>query len=189
MNLLNRVDKLLVPEMQRNPYSDKLSFFGRKALRGEYLKKIEIYKPTGACLRDIDWDLVEADIHGEYHRHAGEASTLPPKAQAEIDLERSKQQAEVQRLQAKELLRSIQQRNDLPMLPGKWRKEAYAPRVYDAITDYVVTSTIEHSEGADLLALLDTPLNGFLGQSYNYDDHSLTEEWMVTFKGIFSHLF
>jgi hypothetical protein len=169
--------------MQRNPYSDKLSFFGRKALRGEYFTNIEIYKPIGAFLRDIDWDLVEADIYSEYRRHSGERAMLPPKAQAEIDLERSKQQQEVQRLQAKEILRSIQQRNGMPLIPGKWRKEAYPPRVYDPVSDYVVTSTIGHCEGEELLRLLDTPLNGYLGQAYNYDDHSLTEEWMLTFKG------
>jgi hypothetical protein len=28
---------------------------------------------------------------------------------------------------------------------------------------------------------LNTPLNGFLGPAYNYDDHTLTEEWMVSF--------
>ena len=26
-----------------------------------------------------------------------------------------------------------------------------------------------------------TPLDGFLGQAYNYDDHSLTENWMCSF--------
>lgn len=29
---------------------------------------------------------------------------------------------------------------------------------------------------------LSTPLAGYVGQAYNYDDQDLTEEWMVTFK-------
>lgn len=38
------------------------------------------------------------------------------------------------------------------------------------------------SEIEDLLQQLDTPLDGYLGQAYNYDDHGLTEEWMLSFR-------
>lgn len=67
-------------------------------------------------------------------------------------------------------------------MAGKWRKEPYGARTYDFLTDYNATSNIGDLEGTELRKQLITPLNGFLGQAYNYDDHDLTEEWMVTFK-------
>ena len=75
-----------------------------------------------------------------------------------------------------------QQRNGLPAISGKWRKEPYGARTYEYLTDYSVTSNIGDEEGTNLRDQLITPLNGFLGQAYNYDDHDLTEEWMVTFQ-------
>lgn len=68
------------------------------------------------------------------------------------------------------------------MIPGKWRKEPYGTRAYEYLTDYSVTANIGEEEGRQLREQLVTPLNGFLGQAYNYDDHDLTEEWMVTFQ-------
>jgi hypothetical protein len=67
-------------------------------------------------------------------------------------------------------------------MAGKWRKEPYAKRQYDYLMDYCVTQNVSEEEGRELKEQLDTPLDGFLGQAYNYDDHDLTEEWMVTFK-------
>lgn len=68
------------------------------------------------------------------------------------------------------------------MISGKWRKEPYAARSYEYLTDYAVTANVGEEEGKQLRQQLVTPLNGFLGQAYNYDDHDLTEEWMVTFQ-------
>ena len=68
------------------------------------------------------------------------------------------------------------------MISGKWRKEPYAARAYEYLTDYAVTANVGEEEGTQLRQQLVTPLNGFLGQAYNYDDHDLTEEWMVTFQ-------
>lgn len=48
--------------------------------------------------------------------------------------------------------------------------------------EYCVTENVAADEAAALKEQLRTPLDGYLGQSYNYDDHDLTEEWMVTFK-------
>ena len=45
-----------------------------------------------------------------------------------------------------------------------------------------MTNTISPEEAEELKDLRITPLNGFLGQAYNYDDHGLTEEWMISFK-------
>ena len=66
-------------------------------------------------------------------------------------------------------------------MQGKWRKEPFTARVYEPIDNYVVTQSIKPEEGEKLLEMLKTPLNGYLGQAYNYDDHGLTEEWMTTF--------
>ena len=68
------------------------------------------------------------------------------------------------------------------MVAGKWRKEPYGARTYDFLTDYNATSNIGDEEGTELRKQLITPLNGFLGQAYNYDDHDLTEEWMQNFQ-------
>lgn len=75
-----------------------------------------------------------------------------------------------------------QSRNGLPVIAGKWRKEPYSTRAYEYLTDYAVTANVGQEEATELREQLVTPLNGFLGQSYNYDDHDLTEEWMVTFQ-------
>lgn len=67
-------------------------------------------------------------------------------------------------------------------MPGKWRKDPFTRRVYHPIQNYCVTESIDMHEGEKLLSQLETPLNGYLGQAYNYDDHGLTEEWMTTFR-------
>lgn len=67
-------------------------------------------------------------------------------------------------------------------MPGKWRKEPFSRRVYEPLQSYVVTNSIQNEEGSQLLEQLKTPLNGYLGQAYNYDDHDLTEEWMQNFQ-------
>ena len=66
-------------------------------------------------------------------------------------------------------------------MPGKWHKEAYVKRIYAELDDYTVTPFISDAEADAIKAQLVTPLDGFVGQAYNYDDHGLTEEWMVTF--------
>ena len=67
-------------------------------------------------------------------------------------------------------------------MAGKWHKEPFLRRTYEKLTDYAVTNFISEAEGELLRQQLVTPLDGFQGQAYNYDDHGLTEEWMVTFK-------
>lgn len=67
-------------------------------------------------------------------------------------------------------------------MPGKWRKEPFSRRVYEPISHYVVSEAVQKSEAQTLLDQLNTPLDGYLGQSYNYDDFDLTEEWMCTFR-------
>lgn len=67
-------------------------------------------------------------------------------------------------------------------MPGKWRKEPFSRRVYDPISEYVVAGSVHSNEHTTLLNQLHTPLNGYLGQAYNYDDHGLTEDWMLSFR-------
>jgi molybdopterin/thiamine biosynthesis adenylyltransferase len=67
-------------------------------------------------------------------------------------------------------------------MPGKWRKEPFARRTYENLTEYKITSCIEPEEVQELKDLLQTPLNGFVGQAYNFDDHDITEDWMCSFK-------
>lgn len=92
------------------------------------------------------------------------------------------------------------------MFPGKWRKDPFPPRTYQWLSEYRITSNIGTlgcccyarslvsmsdeafvtgpEERVRLQEQLHTPLDGFLGQAYNYDDHDLTEEWMVSFQDI-----
>ena len=84
------------------------------------------------------------------------------------------------------------------MVSGKWRREPYPPRSYESLTNYVPAS-LTTSVGGLLsvktdgnpsnnatteLDLLNTTLDGYLGQPYNYNDGELTEEWMMTFKDV-----
>ena len=68
------------------------------------------------------------------------------------------------------------------MINGKWRKEPFPLREYERLYDYIPTDTVGKEESDRLVSLLNTPLQGFLGPAYNYDDQSLTEEWMVSFQ-------
>lgn len=73
-------------------------------------------------------------------------------------------------------------RNHQPVMTGKWRKDPFPARTRVQLTDYVPTDSISAEEGAALMEQLNTPLNGYLGQAYNYDDRGLTEEWMTSFR-------
>lgn len=50
------------------------------------------------------------------------------------------------------------------MINGKWRKEPYAPREYIRLKNYVPTDSINAEESDNLTSMLNTPLQGFLGQ-------------------------
>jgi hypothetical protein len=57
-------------------------------------------------------------------------------------------------------------------------EEAYPTRVYDPLTDYAITTAVPPEEAEQLRQQRITPLNGYIGQPNNYDDHDLTEEWI-----------
>jgi hypothetical protein len=69
-------------------------------------------------------------------------------------------------------------------MPGKWRREPFSRRTYQQLNEYKITSCIEPEEVQELKELLETPLNGFVGQAYNFNDHDLTEDWMCAFKDV-----
>lgn len=66
-------------------------------------------------------------------------------------------------------------------MPGKWRQKPFAPRQYDKLTEYYITNNIPEHEVQEVRTLLQTPLDGYVGQAYNYDDHEITQDWMLSF--------
>lgn len=75
-----------------------------------------------------------------------------------------------------------QARNGQPIVSGPWRKKPFSRRKYSHIDEYVFTNAISEEEADELRPLLRTSLDGFVGQAYNYDDHTLTEEWMCSYE-------
>jgi hypothetical protein len=129
----------------------------------------------------VKWDELKKDII-EVISYGDLSFVVPPKVLGEMNTEHNLHVEEDDRLRAKEKLRYLQVRNNQPVVSGRWRKDPYAPREYEFLSNYAVTTTVSEEEGETLKEQLITPLNGFLGQAYNYDDHGLTEEWMVSFK-------
>ena len=196
-NVLNRVENLLVPDLGVNNYGRPFSECKKKSLNSNYYtNEIEILAPIsdypGKKILGIKWDLLKQDvinIHFKVQKDLGIEITdldsedlLPEKVKEEFMGEISREQDHIDYIYAQEKVKQLQKRNSQPCYPNRWKKEAYAPRIYDSIVDYVPTTNINAEEGSQLIDLLNTPRDGFLGQSYNYDDHELTEEWMVTFK-------
>lgn len=166
VNTLNRIERILIPDgFEENHIARRLSEFGKKAARGHYFIDLTIYAPTNYVMRGIDWDVLEKDIHVAYFEHVGDALLeFPARAQKELDRERTEQSDEVSRLESKEFIRSLNLRNGLPALCGKWRKDPFPAREYEKIDEYVMTTTVKESEAKKCLDQLITPLDGFLGQ-------------------------
>ena len=187
VNTLNRIERVLIPDFEQNHIARCFAEYADSAKQqGKYLVDIVINAQTQRNMRDIDWNLLEYDIHRAFREHSGSSLlAFPAKAQSEIDRERNIQVEEIDRLRSKEFARSLQINNRQPSVPGKWRKEPYPIREYERIENYITTDTISDSEAAKCLEQLDTPLYGFLGQAYNFDDHDITEDWMLNFKDDF----
>ena len=107
---------------------------------------------------------------------------LPDKALQDLNNEQHMQVEEDIKLLTKEYSYDFKIRNGQPSVPGRWRKEPYASRIYDPLTDYAITSFVPPEEAEQLRQQRVTPLNGYIGQPNNYDDHDLTEEWMCSFR-------
>ena len=122
----------------------------------------------------VKWDDLKKDIIEIISR--GDSNiVIPVKILDEMNCEHNMHFEEESKLRAREKLRFLQQRNGQPIVSGKWRKEAYPPRTYEFLNKYAITTSVSDDEGEILKEQLITPLNGFLGQAYNYDDHGLTE--------------
>jgi len=130
--------------------------------------------------RITKWDEFEKDLYNIISQ-GNDDYVIPYIIQQEIFVEKNLQADEEHKLFIKENLGHLQDKNGQPTLPGRWRKEPYPQRSYEKLDGYIA-APCSSDESKDLYDQLDTPLDGFLGQAYNYDDHDLTEEWMVTFK-------
>lgn len=59
----------------------------------------------------------------------------------------------------------------------RWRKEAYASRSYNALSDYIIADTVCAKDAEEIREQLQTPLApGFYGPALNCDDQVHTEE-------------
>ena len=122
----------------------------------------------------VKWDELKKDII-EIISRDNPSIVIPEKILDEMNCEHNMHFEEESKLRAREKLRFLQQRNGQPIVSGKWRKEAYPSRTYEFLNEYAITTSVSEDEGEMLKEQLITPLNGFLGQAYNYDDHGLTE--------------
>ena len=159
-----------------SPIPDILSAFIKNEIKSG---KFYITSPLSGN-RIVDWDAFDLALYNTLS--LGDPNYLFPSTVVdELGAERHFQNMEEQKNGAKFAIKNLQSRNGLPQLPGKWHKEPYPRRAYECLTDYAFTESVTAAEQDNLKAQLNTPLNGFLGQAYNYDDHGLTEEWMVTY--------
>lgn len=142
------------------------------------------HDPVFVKPRVIKWASFEKDLFRILSLRLRDSEfTVPPKILEEIATEKKNHHNDVMSIIHNENIRRLQERNGEPAVKGnKWRKEPYPPRKYEQITNYVTTTTIPLEEGAECERSLETPLSGYLGQPYNYDDHVLSEEWMCAFQ-------
>jgi hypothetical protein len=155
---------------------------GRRVLGRATLKANE--KANVTQVRRVKWVELERDIVSSL---AANGSSSVKKAYLqqvfdEVATEREHQQDEEARMRARISLKRLHERNGQPAMPGAWRKKPFQRRKYDRIKEYVPTNSVTAEESQHMMKQLKTPLDGFLGQAYNLDDHELTEEWMLSFK-------
>lgn len=140
-------------------------------------------KPIDFVPKRVKWDILEPLIREIVLKDIDE-SEIPEKIAIEIEMERKAQVDAAIKSNVKMKIQQLQLRNNLPVIPGLWRKKPYPKRQYVPLTNYQATESISPEEGSHLLHQLDTTLDGFLGPSYNYDDNEITEEWMCSFKDV-----
>ena len=80
----------------------------------------------------VQWDKLKEDITNIISQGI-EGYVVPEKLAAEMVTEETLHHEEEAKLKAKEKLRLLQLRNGLPILPGKWRKDPFAPRKYEKL--------------------------------------------------------
>eukprot|EP01035_Chromulina_nebulosa_P017573 gene17573-23141_t len=131
--------------------------------------------------RIVDWDSLERELIMAIN-NGNEAFVISDNIKDEIETEKRIQNEYVTKIKAKSKLQSLQNRNGQAVMLGKWRKEPFPARVYDKLDSYAVCKGLSEKDSTATLKQLNTKMNGFLGPAYNYDDHSLTEAWMMSFK-------
>ncbi|KAJ1420799.1 hypothetical protein B484DRAFT_399721, partial [Ochromonadaceae sp. CCMP2298] len=191
--LVNRIERILVPHnsLVHSTIGSRLDALQARVQKGEFFENVNAFpveellgyepKSIEALVRRVAWDSFEAQLM-ETLSEGDAAYALHPEAQLEIETERRVHADKLAKAATKEKVRRLQSRNGLPALPGKWRKEPYGKRSYEWLEEYYVTRNISEAEGAELKDQLITPLDGFLGQAYNFDDHDITEDWMMSFR-------
>eukprot|EP01041_Mallomonas_annulata_P010270 gene10270-21427_t len=160
------------------------------------------------CKVLIDWNMLENDILNCLASSTGmdiSEQTIPTVIRKELQFEKDRQYDEEHSRRKSHIKKQVnvsksiifppqsitfyfmtnnshnQKLDDYPTFKGKWRKEPYPIREYTLIPTYTVTTTIPKDEAITIKEQLLTPLDGFLGQAYNYNDNALTEEWMTSF--------
>ena len=197
--LMGRIERIIVPPNEirssNSSISEKFEVLMKSCHSGIYYQDSKVYqlfeKPEiddvnnikecpKQTMRIINWEKLEPvlmDIICETNN-----GIIPPLIYEEIEGEKHVQEVEENRQYAKEKSRIFHGRNKEPQLPGKWRKEPYPPRQYHAIEDYICTENINAEEGMSLKQSLESSLDGFVGYAYNFDDFTISEEWMANFK-------
>ena len=189
LKLMGRLERIMLPvgsiilTAYTQTLAQRIEHFIKQRLKcGEFYF---VSSFTGRLL--VNWDLFYAsviELFSEGHPDSdvqGKGFILPKSMQDDLDAERHFQEEEEKKYSSKEQLRVLHSRNGQPIMPGKWHKEAYPKRIYTELTDYTVTPFVSDEEANAINNQLLTTMDGFLGPAYNYDDHGLTEEWMVTF--------
>ena len=174
-------------------------------MQGEYVA------PKG-----VKWDKLMSDIVGIVLVDGCDKSHVIDKIRNEIMNEKEKTLNDEKKMVHNENIRRLNNRNMQPVLPGSWRRMPYDLRVYTHIDEYVPSTNLLPDEQVEVLQQLDTSLYGYLGihllthsltyslthsrtysltyslflthsgESYNYDDHDLTQQWVLTH--LFTHL-
>ena len=130
--------------------------------------------------KGVKWDKLLSDIVAIVLADGNDKPVIIEKIRNEIFNEKEKILQDERKIVCNENIRRLNNRNMQPVLPGSWRKLPYDLRVYAHIDEYVPSSNLLLEEQENVIKQLDTSLYGYLGESYNYDDHELTQQWAST---------
>ena len=191
--VVHRIERIYVPahSIEENPVIYQLRKLNGYVNEGKYFlntTELEMFeqrspKPPDYLFRKVDWELFENDLKFLLAGNESQDFLLPREVQEQIYVEKTIQQEKISKALKKLMQDKFKLRNLEPCLNGKWRKVAFPPRKYEMLDKgYAITGNIPAEEAAELEEQLVTPLNGYLGPAYNFDDNDLTQQWMVSFK-------
>lgn len=134
----------------------------------------------------VDWVLLEKDIKiyvGQSYGHFDEGFELPEALQQEIDIEKNHLEEAALFALAQDKLAVYQRENEQPKVMGKWRMDPYPRRVYNPLTEYIISDSIPPAEAKLVKEQLFSSLcEGFQGPALECDDMTQMEQWMRRFK-------